>query len=91
MTNSDLESPFHLDPLEYELETQEDGTRTASNPMMKVVVLPDGESKLFKRRALKIGSAGNEWKTCLVAELNGVRVYINEHSQIVVTTQDLKL
>lgn len=90
--DQEIETPFSDDdPSEYTLNTLEDGTRTASNCLHDIIVAPDGESKIFKRRAIRLNAAkGNRFDTALVCELNGVRIYIRG-SQIVMTTQDLKL
>lgn len=84
------QTPFHEDPLEFDLATLEDGTKTAVNLVLSIAVLPDGEAKIFKRRAIKLGAGNSAYKTALVCELNGVRVYI-QNNQLVMTTQDLNL
>ena len=79
------------DPLEYKLSKGDDGSRHASNTLFNVTVLNDGENKIFKRRAMKgVGSGETTYDTCLVAELDGVRAYINGNS-IVLTKQELYL
>lgn len=85
------ETPFHNDPLEYEIEQRDDGARVASNPVSSLTVLPDGETRIFKRRAIKT-SRGHapEFRSVLVGELDGVRVYISD-GDVILTRQDLKL
>lgn len=86
-----METPFHTDPLEYELQQKEDGTRVATNPVSSLVVMPDGETRLFKRRAIKVSPSGETvFRTVLVGELNGVRAYLLG-GEVILTTQDLKL
>lgn len=73
-----------------EIQNQPDNTIIAVINGIGVSVLPDGEAKAFKRRAIRkdmtIGATEEmEW---LVVSLNGVRVYCNGEN-IVVTTQDL--
>ena len=84
-----METPFHSDPLEFKLELAGDGSRIAKNPLTSLVILPDGESRLFKRRAIK-KCEGKETKfdSILIGELDGVRVYVRDN-QIIMTKQDL--
>ena len=91
MTNPNLaETPFHLDPLEYEI-SEEDGIKTAKNPLMSLTILKDGQSKIFKRRAIKeVGGGSPSYHTALVGELDGVRVYIKD-GDIILTKQNLRL
>ena len=55
-----------------------------------VIVLPDGESKLFKRRTVRLREGDDEaQEDCwLVGELDGVRVYV-EGNHIVMTRANL--
>lgn len=86
-----METPFHNDPLEYQIETKEDGTRVATNPLTTLSIMPDGETKLFKRRAIKTTTGKEtEFDTVLIGELDGVRVYV-KNGAIVLTKQDLYL
>ena len=81
---------FADDPLEFELSESE-GIKTAVNPALSISVLPDGETKIFKRRAIKgVGGGNPTYHTMLVAELDGVRVYVRDND-IVITKQDLRL
>jgi hypothetical protein len=59
---------------------------------MAVTVLPDGESKIFHRNAIKkhLGTGETVHLRALVAELNGVRLYL-VGNHLVMTTQDLYL
>jgi hypothetical protein len=55
----------------------------------RVTVLPDGETRMFRRRAIKQHSDGRiEEVHWLVAELDGVRAYI-EGGDVVMTRQEL--
>lgn len=51
------------------------------------------KGKMFLRRAVKFPSDGPAYHVdVLIAELNGVRVYIDERSNaVIVTTEDLSL
>jgi len=85
------ETPFHNDPMEYNLSELDDGIKTAANPLLSISVLNDGDSKIFKRRAIKgVGSGNATFHSVLVAELDGVRVYIKDND-IILTKQNLRL
>lgn len=74
-----------------EIKTDEQGIRHAISKDGCVSVLPDGEVKLFMRNAIKFRPNGNkEHLRMLVAELDGVRVYV-KGDQVIVTKQDLYL
>jgi len=91
MTNPKIETPFASDPFDYKLSQDPDGTRHGINPRNSLTILPDGETRLFQRRAIKgVGGENVTFDSCLVGELNGVRVYVKDNS-IVLTTQDLML
>lgn len=54
----------------------------------QLTVLDGG--RVFKRRAIKNACTPEAYEvTWHVAELNGVRVYVDESGSIVVTTQDI--
>lgn len=76
----------------FTLSQDADGARHAVSPELAITVLPDGESKMFHRNAIKKNSATGETVhlRALVAELNGVRVYIMD-GHMIITTQDLYL
>ncbi len=76
----------------FEIRQDEDGSRHAVSSEMMVTILPDGESKIFHRNAIKKNTATGETThiRALVAELNGVRMYMIDN-HIVLTTQDLYL
>jgi hypothetical protein len=78
--------------IEFELKNEADGTRHVVSEALVVTVLPDGESTLFHRNAIKKNTATGETThhRALVAELNGVRMYLIG-SHIILTTQDLYL
>lgn len=80
------------EPLAFEISQDEDGARHAVSPDMVVTVLPDGESQLFHRNAIKKNTATGETVhlRALVGELNGVRMYLLG-SHIILTTQDMYL
>jgi hypothetical protein len=80
------------EPLAFDFRQEEDGTRHAVSPDLVVTVLPDGESQMFHRNAIKKNTATGETAhlRALVAELNGVRMYLLGN-HIVLTTQDLYL
>ena len=80
------------EPSAFEISQDKDGSRHAVSPDMVVTVLPDGKSQLFHRNAIKKNTATGETMhlRALVAELNGVRMYLlGKH--IVLTTQDMYL
>lgn len=73
-----------------EIARSESGEISATNGDMMLTVLPDGETRAFKRRGIRLciktGETDHlEW---LVAELDGVRLYIND-SNLILTKQDL--
>jgi len=74
----------------FELSEDADGTRHAVRADQVVSVLPDGEARLFHRNAIRkhLGSGETERVRWLVAELDGVRVYVH-HQEIVITKRDL--
>lgn len=78
--------------IEFELKEEADGSRHAVSTDLVVTILPDGESKLFHRNAIKKNTATGETThiRALVAELNGVRMYLLG-GHIVLTTQDMYL
>lgn len=80
------------EPLAFEISQDEDGARHAVSPDMVVTVLPDGNSQLFHRNAIKKNTATGETVhlRALVAELNGVRMYLVGNN-IILTTQDMYL
>lgn len=79
-------------PEPFSLQTADDGTRHATGGpcSLNLSILPDGESKLFHRNAIKkkLATGNTEHIRWLVAELNGVRVYV-DGTRIVVTTRDI--
>lgn len=86
-----IETDFDNHPLNYKITVEEDGSRKAVSPLNSVVVLPDGDSRLFQRRAVRgVGGGSPVFDTCLVAELDGVRVYVRGND-VVVTRRDLRL
>lgn len=81
--------------MECEISQDADGSRIAvateiPAAVAVVVVKPDGDSRIFRRRGVKFDPmAGGKQNTCwLVAELNGVRAYL-DGGALVLTTQDL--
>ncbi len=78
--------------LAFDIREDADGARHAVSPDMVVTVLPDGKSQMFHRNAIKKNTATGEIThlRALVAELNGVRMYLLGN-HIVLTTQDLYL
>lgn len=86
-----IKTEFENHPNNYVLNEDEDGNKHAVNPMNTVTVLNDGEIKMFQRRAIKnVGSGESTFETCLVGELNGVRLYVKGNS-MVLTTKDLQI
>ena len=75
-----------------EIRKQHDGSILAESPEFSVLVAPEeGEkAKIWNRNALKKNFRTGDTRHIrwLVAELNGVRVYV-QGSQILVTTRDL--
>lgn len=78
--------------IEFEIRQDEDGLRHAVSSEIMITVLPDGLSQLFHRNAIRKNTATGETVhlRALVAELNGVRMYLLGN-HIVLTTQDLYL
>lgn len=76
----------------FDIKEETDGSRHAVSADMVVTILPDGESKLFHRNAIKKSTQTGETThlRALVAELNGVRMYLLG-GHIVLTTQDMYL
>ncbi len=76
----------------FDIREDADGTRHAVSPDLVVTVLPDGESQIFHRNAIKknTGTGETTHLRALVAELNGVRMYLLGN-HIVLTTQDMYL
>jgi hypothetical protein len=77
----------------YDIKHNEDGMIEAGNGLLDVKILPDGESRAFNRKAIRLNSQnltelGRD--SAFVAELDGVRVYIRG-MEIVITKQDLYL
>lgn len=69
--------------------TSKDGLRTASNGAQMLTLLED-DGKLFRRRAVKgVGTAQVQNIEWAVAELDGVRVYI-DGANVIVTRRDLQ-
>ncbi len=68
------------------------GARHAISEDLAITVLPDGESRLFHRNAIKKNTQTGETThhRALVAELNGIRLYVIG-GHLVLTTQDLYL
>jgi hypothetical protein len=72
----------------FEITTQ-DGARVASNGVRSLVLL-DADGKIFRRRAVKcVGTAAAHQVEWAVAELGGVRVYVDGES-VIVTRRDLQ-
>lgn len=80
------------EPRIFDIRTEADGSKHAVAPDMVVTVLPDGESQIFHRNAIKkhMGTGETTHQRALVAELNGVRLYL-VGNHLVLTTQDLYL
>lgn len=86
------QTPFRDDdPLEFTLSKDQDGTRHAINSKLSVTVLNDGDTNLFKRRSIKgVGSGSPSYATCLVAQLDGVCVYIQDDAIVITKQSELK-
>lgn len=69
----------------------EEGNKHSLLPGLEMVVLNDGENKLFYRNfiKLKIGAGVSSQTRWVVGELNGVRAYYNG-SDLILTTRDLR-
>lgn len=76
----------------FDIREEADGAKHAVAPDMAVTVLPDGESRMFHRNAIKkrMDTGETVHLRALVAELNGVRLYL-VGNHLVLTTQDLYL
>lgn len=86
-----IQTDYENHPHNYTLSTDDEGHRHGINSINSLTVLNDGKTKLFQRRAIKgVGSGNPTFETCLVGELDGVRVYVKGTS-IVLTKQDLNL
>lgn len=97
--NMPEETPFHSDPLEYEV-TNTELYDIASNPLHSLAVQRGDGSRIFKRRFIKKhfnSKKGTEFKSVLVGELDGVRVYVINDDKVkgglnlVLTKEDLYL
>jgi hypothetical protein len=68
----------------------EDGIKHAASVHGVLSVLPDGETRVFMRNAIKMGIAGGESGRfrMLVGELDGVRVYVCG-DKVTLTKRDL--
>lgn len=76
--------------MDYDIETREDGTMQATRQGSATVKLLDEGGRMFRRRAVKFFGTAEPREVCwLVAELNGVRVYVAD-DVIMITTQDLR-
>jgi len=74
---------------DFVITTDENGIQHAVNEQLQVSVLPDAKARLFHRREIR-PFAGGQKRSALVAELDGVRVFI-QGSHIVVTKRNLPL
>lgn len=75
----------------FEKVKDRDGTLTAILPNLALMILPDGESRVFSRNAVAADGKGSH-RRIMVGELNGVRVYVETRHGIphlIMTTQDL--
>jgi hypothetical protein len=74
----------------FDIVAESDGGWRAASPHFRLRLLPDGAARMFRRRAIK--AAGTpaaravEW---LVAELDGVRLYV-DGSELVMTRRELQ-
>jgi len=83
-----------VEPSEWVLSQDEDGTRHAVGNPISLSVLPDGGSKVFMRNGVKgaLGGPAREHTRWLIGELKGVRVYVvpgPDGVSIVMTTKDM--
>lgn len=75
-------------PVPFEI-VEKGGVRVATNGTLSLVAL-DTTCGIFKRRGIKgAGTSAPQNIEWAVAELNGVRVYVDGSGTVVVTTQDL--
>lgn len=65
-----------------------DGSKTGNLQELQLIILPDGESKVFWRNGIHIGAKPKRTRW-LVGELDGVRVYIQGDGKLIMTKQDL--
>lgn len=72
-----------------EITEDSDNTHAVTSDVV-VTILPDGDKKAFKRRAIRkhLDTGETENIDWLVCELNGVRAYISGNN-IIMTTRDL--
>ncbi len=75
---------------DFEISQDADGAWHAVNGLLSVTVLPDGKARLFHRREIRPFAKPPRKDSALVAELDGVRVFIRG-THIVVTKQNLSL
>lgn len=84
-------SPKHFSEWfhDFHIETLEDSL-FASNGKINVLVLEEEaeKRKLVNKRRIHIGNNRQQYQSCLLAELNGVKVYISK-GNIVVTEKEL--
>ena len=87
------ETPFHQDEMDYKISVDKEGVHHATNKETSVTVIPETGStaKLHNLRAIKgVGGDDVTFDSCLVAELDGVKVYLKGNT-VVVTRRELRL
>ena len=74
----------------YQLQHEDDGVIHASRDTRCITIIPqDGEeSKAFHRNGIKLEPGGERRTRWFVAELDGVRLYVNGDS-IIMTKKDM--
>jgi hypothetical protein len=75
-----LSQPFEIQALPEAGYVATNGTQT--------VQLLEGEGRVFRRRAVKLGSDGASSVEWCVVELDGVRVYV-DGDNVIVTREDM--
>jgi hypothetical protein len=78
--------------MDYQISTDEAGAALAQCPgLPSLAVMPDGPSRIFMRRGIKLLPNGEQQRiNWVVGELRGVRVYFDGAS-LVMTTQDINI
>lgn len=85
MSENSSQSPLE----DYVIKQDDEGAWNATSLQRIVTVLPEGDTKIFMRNGVRPFAPGGEQRVrWLVAELDGVRVYVHGN-HILVTKQDL--
>ena len=79
---------FSNHPYNFTITEDDKGNKVGANEHLTVTVMHDGKTSLCNRRAFSL--AKTNLRTMLMAELDGVRVYVKNNRDIIITKEDLK-